>query len=166
MKKESRRKRRAGERGQSLVEFAISMPILFLLLTAGFDMAMLLYSYNRMTGAVREAARLATESTVINCLPNSNPCNDPALKDAMEDRAKIVLHHSGINWWDAQFQTTFLAAGNNNQFNYARLRISYQPPTLFFGPALSAFNRIGLQGITPFNMTTQATSLMIPHAEG
>jgi Flp pilus assembly protein TadG len=46
-------------RGQALVEFALIIPIFLLLLVALFDVGRAVYSYNTLTNAAREGARLA-----------------------------------------------------------------------------------------------------------
>lgn len=45
--------------GQSLVEFALLIPIFLLLLIAIFDLGRAVFSYNSVTNAAREGARLA-----------------------------------------------------------------------------------------------------------
>lgn len=46
-------------RGQSLVEFALVIPIVLLLFMAIFDLGTAVFSYNSLTNAAREGARLA-----------------------------------------------------------------------------------------------------------
>ncbi len=56
-----RKNRKAnGERGQSLVEFCLIIPIFLLLVFAIVDFGMGLYSWITVTNAAREGARLAT----------------------------------------------------------------------------------------------------------
>ena len=50
--------RHRGE-GQTLAEFALVLPIVVLLLLALFDVGRAIYSYNAITNAAREGARLA-----------------------------------------------------------------------------------------------------------
>jgi Flp pilus assembly protein TadG len=50
---------RRSERGAALVEFAIVLPVLLLLVFGIIDLGRLLYTYNNLTSAVREGARLA-----------------------------------------------------------------------------------------------------------
>jgi hypothetical protein len=51
--------RRAASRGQALVEFALTIPIFLLLLVSLFDMGRAVFSYNTLTNAAREGARIA-----------------------------------------------------------------------------------------------------------
>ena len=55
------RRRRGGtrQRGQALVEFALVIPIFLLLLVSLFDMGRAVFSYNTLTNAAREGARMA-----------------------------------------------------------------------------------------------------------
>ena len=57
------RSRRRRSRGQSLVEFALVVPILFLILCGIMDFGFLLYSRMTVINAAREGARVATSMT-------------------------------------------------------------------------------------------------------
>ena len=46
-------------RGQSLVEFALILPLLLILLMAVFDVGRLVFAYNNVSNAAREAGRTA-----------------------------------------------------------------------------------------------------------
>jgi Flp pilus assembly protein TadG len=50
---------RSGRRGQSLVEFALILPIALIMLLAVFDVGRAVFMYNGLTNAAREGARLA-----------------------------------------------------------------------------------------------------------
>ena len=50
---------RQGERGQSLVEFALIVPIFILILLGIFDFGRAIVAYNTVNNAAREAGRLA-----------------------------------------------------------------------------------------------------------
>ena len=51
--------RRRDPRGQSMVEFALILPIFVLVLVGLFDVGRAVYAYNTVNNAAREAARLA-----------------------------------------------------------------------------------------------------------
>lgn len=51
--------RRGGGRGQSLVEFALILPVFLLILIGIFDFGRALYAYNAIANASRSAARIA-----------------------------------------------------------------------------------------------------------
>ena len=48
-----------GPRGQTMVEFALALPLLILLLVGVFDFGRAIFAYNTINNAAREAARLA-----------------------------------------------------------------------------------------------------------
>ena len=54
-----RRRRHRGSAGQSLVEFALVLPVFILVLVALFDLGRAVFAYNTLTNAAREGARLA-----------------------------------------------------------------------------------------------------------
>jgi Flp pilus assembly protein TadG len=53
------RRPRCKDRGQALLEFALAIPIFLLVLVALFDLGRGVFSYNTLTNAAREGARLA-----------------------------------------------------------------------------------------------------------
>lgn len=61
-------RRRDGERGQTLVEFALAIPIFLFLLMAVFDFGRAIYQYNGVSQAARELARA---TSVHRCNPGS-----------------------------------------------------------------------------------------------
>jgi Flp pilus assembly protein TadG len=82
-----RRARR--EEGQSLVEFALAMPLLLLLLTAIFQFGMVFNDYEALTDAARTGARsLAIEYN------STNPC-DAAVLQTMTNADGVVNLPSG-----------------------------------------------------------------------
>jgi len=54
-----RPRRRSGRSGQSLVEFALSLPIILLLFMAIFDFGRAIFAYNTVSNAARDGARVA-----------------------------------------------------------------------------------------------------------
>lgn len=74
----ARRRARTDERGQALVEFALIAPILILLIVGVFELARAWQSYQVITDAAREGARLAviddpaiTSDSVLNVVRNA-----------------------------------------------------------------------------------------------
>jgi Flp pilus assembly protein TadG len=59
----SRSRRRQRTRGQSLVEFALVIPVFLMILSGLMDMGFLLYSRMTVINAAREGARVATIMT-------------------------------------------------------------------------------------------------------
>lgn len=64
------RRRRDHRRGQALVEFSLVFPIFLLIFIALFDVGRAVFTYNSLTNAAREGARLAIvnqdEATIID----------------------------------------------------------------------------------------------------
>lgn len=71
-----RRSRTIRRRGQALVEFALVIPIFLLILVGLFDLGSAVFSYNSITNAAREGARLG----IVN-----------QSTDAIETRAKAQV---------------------------------------------------------------------------
>jgi Flp pilus assembly protein TadG len=66
MYRTSRCRRR--QRGQALVEFSLVIPLFLLLLIALFDMGRAVFSYNTLTNAAREGARMAIVNQDMNLI--------------------------------------------------------------------------------------------------
>ena len=82
-----RARRKNGEKGQALVEFALLVPIFLLLLFAVVDFGMGFYSWITVTNAAREGARLGAVHAPLNVA--SSPCFGKAsLKVCIEDRVR------------------------------------------------------------------------------
>ena len=82
-----RARRKNGEKGQALVEFALLVPIFLLLLFAVVDFGMGFYSWITVTNAAREGARLGAVHAPLNVA--SSPCNGKAsLDQCIEDRVR------------------------------------------------------------------------------
>lgn len=77
-----RRLPRHGQHGQSLVEFALVMPIIFLLIVAVFDMGRAVFAYTTLANAARQGARVAAVNQLypaesITLCNESMPVEDP-----------------------------------------------------------------------------------------
>ena len=82
-----RARRKNGEKGQALVEFALLVPIFLLLLFAVVDFGMGFYSWITVTNAAREGARLGAVHAPLNVA--SSPCFGKAsLDQCIEDRVR------------------------------------------------------------------------------
>jgi hypothetical protein len=69
----SRRARRSGQRGGTLIEFAFTFVITLILMFAMIDFARALYSYHFVNNAAREAARWASVRGQL-CSSPATPC--------------------------------------------------------------------------------------------
>ena len=73
-----------GQRGQSLVEFALLLPLMILIITGLFDVARAVWEENTLAYAAREGTRygIVHGSAGVPAADPANPlCGDPVLKD-------------------------------------------------------------------------------------
>ena len=82
-------RRRERSRGQALVEFSLVIPIFLLLLISLFDLGRAVFSYNTLTNAAREGARVAIVNqdipTIVERAKQQSAMvelNDPSVKVA------------------------------------------------------------------------------------
>jgi Flp pilus assembly protein TadG len=67
-----RRRRRTGQRGQSLVEFAFVLPIIVFVIVAFVEIGRAVFAYNTIANAARQGARVAA----VNQLPDVTDCDE------------------------------------------------------------------------------------------
>jgi Flp pilus assembly protein TadG len=74
-----RRRRRGGQRGQSLVEFAFVLPIIILVIVAFVEIGRAVFAYNTIANAARQGARVAAvnQLSVVTDCDESRPIEDP-----------------------------------------------------------------------------------------
>lgn len=79
MSRRSGRARRAGSGGQSLVEFALVIPIIVLLVVAFVEIGRAVFAYNTIANAARQGARVAAvnQLSVVTDCDESRPIEDP-----------------------------------------------------------------------------------------
>ena len=84
--------------GQSLVEFALIIPLAIFLITGFFDLGRAVFNYSSLTNAVREATRYAivnrTELTNATTYPTNNTLQDKVMDYAFGmtlNRADIIV---------------------------------------------------------------------------
>ena len=84
-----RREEKRGERGQSLVELALILPLLLIILAGVLDLGRMYYAYVMVTDAAAEGAAYA----IVN--PPDNP-TDPADTNAAKIRARALSASGGL----------------------------------------------------------------------
>jgi Flp pilus assembly protein TadG len=67
-----RPRRRRGQRGQSLVEFAFVLPIIVLVIVAFIEVGRAVFAWNTIANAARQGARVAA----VNQLPDLTDCDE------------------------------------------------------------------------------------------
>lgn len=147
------------QKGQSLVEFAISLPLMLLLGVAAFDVGMAVANYHRLVAAAREGARVATESTNFGN-PNMTAVQisdaEVQVSQSAIARTQLALTQSGINWWDSKvtveagFRDVSLG---NVQYRFLEIETRFQPDFIL-APVFNLFDSPD----NPFIMTASATA--------
>lgn len=126
----SLRNKRSSEKGQSLAELAVSLPVILLILLGTFDFGMALFSYSILRDAAQEGALYAS----------FNPGN----KNEIENRARNILPRqddevfsSPVDLRDKEQVTVEInVKGKTCQgvtrgvANYVEVRVSYNYPIL------------------------------------
>ncbi len=149
-----KRKTTRKERGQSLVELAISLPVLILLLLGTVDFGMAIFSYSILRDAAQEGAFYGS----------FNPAN----KAEIENRARNISPHkdegtssSVVNLRNKDLvKVTVKAIGDscqgitNGKANSMQVNVSYKYPILmpFAGPVI---------GNTTILLTGTATNIIL-----
>ena len=76
-----------GERGQSLVEFALVIPIIVLLVASFVEIGRAVFAYNTVANAARQGARVA----IVNQLPDVTDCDESRpIEDPYEPHWSII----------------------------------------------------------------------------
>jgi Flp pilus assembly protein TadG len=81
--------------GQSLVEFALIFPLIFLLITGFLDVSRAIFAFASVSNAVREGARYATVNKV-----DLNAAYDSPTDNAIID--KVISYSVGVNLTKSQ----------------------------------------------------------------
>lgn len=124
-------------RGQALAEFALALPILVLVIVAVFDVGRLVFTYNAITNAAREGARLA----IVN-------------QDVAAVQARTVGQGAGVIAAPSDVQVTFTSSATGDPCDGVgtnpilaigcsadvRVTSAWQPITPFVGNILGPLN--------------------------
>ena len=104
-------RKRPARRGQSLVEFALILPIFVLMLVGIFDLGRAVYAFNTINQAAREGARLAIVDQTIAHI------RDEASQSAVSlgiDPADVVVEFRDRNLLDTPNSCAGAIAGDDN----------------------------------------------------
>jgi hypothetical protein len=126
-------RRRTPHRGQSLVEFALILPIFLMLLVGIFDLGHVVWTNNALSTAAREATRFAIvhggkatcpvgPASAGQITPPADPTNCPfpsPLVDAIKDEAGRWLSGVGgtVNVWVCYGDVTTCSSDQNTDDN-------------------------------------------------
>lgn len=126
------------ERGAELVEFALMLPILLVIIAGLWDFGRAYRTYQAITNAAREGARLAVVPAGIN------------QTSAVQDRVKTYLNRSNLdtsfmtsgnisNYIDLQANTAItvnLPLGGTAKVTVSRVSVNYPFSFFIFGPVI------------------------------
>ena len=117
-----RSRRRSGQRGQALVEFAFVLPIIVLVIVAFIEVGRAVFAWNTIANAARQGARVAA----VNQLPDVTDCDESRpIEDPYEPHWSI--------------RGCAIAAGGALGITSANVTVSYASPpstTLTCDPTL------------------------------
>jgi len=119
--------RRKGERGQAIVELALTLPLLLLVLLGIFDFGLMFQRFEVVANAAREAARVAV-------LPDSTVGQAQA-------HATLYLQSGGVNGATVNCapDTLTLATAPAKTVDVMRCVVTYTHQHLFVGQIMSLF---------------------------
>jgi len=137
---------RKSQRGTSLVEFSIVLPLLFLLSAGIFEFGTLLYDFHLINTGIHDAARFLAHT------------NDPASSETAAAQLAVYGQVGGsvkrVSWWkttDIKFTLTPVANANG----------AYRGPNPFYivtvattakDPGVGFLNYLGLGGSITFTL--------------
>ncbi len=137
-----------GSSGQSMIEFALVLPMLLVLVFGIIEFGNAWRHYQLITNTAREGARIAV-------LPSST---EAIVESVIDDR----LNGSGL---DATQATTILAIRDFGDANYSNsadtVTIAYPYNFVFLGPVINLMcAAVGCSGTTYSSVTLSSTSIM------
>ncbi len=127
------------EKGQDLIEYALSLPLFLLLIFGIVEAGILIFSYNTLANAAREGARAGV-------LPVTSGCNNDCRKAEAKDAAERLT--TGLNPAALDVTVTRPVAGT------IIVQVSYTA-TLITGPVIEAIgggSTLGLSTVATMNL--------------
>lgn len=140
-----------GGRGQSLVEFALTLPFLLVMLLVALDVGRLFFVYVGVQNAAREAAAYAAISAA--CQTGSSACSDPQIlaiaRQEVGGDTTLVVNSAACA----------TSCTRSNGLNEYRITVSVSRP---FPLMFSATTIPGLGGVTfpTFTLGASATAVI------
>ena len=134
-------KRRRGERGAALVEFALAVPLLLVVIAGIVDFGFAFQRYEVITNAAREGARMATlpgytdtavDSYVRQYVQNGLSLSDSAMSTVMPT-GSVTVSYADL--------TVPAAVTGTMTVSTATVNVTYQHSWLLLRPMLSLLNK-------------------------
>jgi Flp pilus assembly protein TadG len=144
-----RRKRsfNQNERGQSLVELAVSLPVIILILLGTIDFGMAIFSYAILRDAAQEGALYgsfnpANKAEIENRARNISPRGDEAVFSS-----PVNLRNTTLVKVEVKALGAFCQGTTGGVANSLKVSVSYKYPILMpFAPQIIGSNTIALTG--------------------
>lgn len=143
-------------RGQSLVEFGLTLPLLLLLIFTFLDLARAVYYYSAVGNAVREGARYASV-TPLDLLVVDDQNKVKAV--VQEYSVSLVIEDGNITFPAPVIEdadTTDTETPNPANYVTVRAKYEFKPITPFLAQILGSGNTISL--------SSESTMLLSPYA--
>lgn len=124
-------RKKAAEKGQSLVELAISLPVILLILLGTFDFGMALFSYSILRDAAQEGALYASfnpgdkagiETRARNILPREHEEGVFSSPVDLRDKEKVIV--------EIKVRGKACQGVTKGSANSIQVRVTYQYPIL------------------------------------
>jgi Flp pilus assembly protein TadG len=117
--------RRAGEKGTTLIEFAIAVPVLFMLLLGFCQICLAIYSNFCVNETARETARWASVRGSNSCADAPQMTDCDATADAIASHAKEI-GYPGIKSTSLSVSTTWLQASSTTPVTWSACSGSHE----------------------------------------
>jgi Flp pilus assembly protein TadG len=137
-------RRVAGQRGQALIETALTLPIVLVISISIFEFGRALQVWQLLTNAAREGARVAV-------LPGSTP--DVVKQRALDYMAAGGLQNRALNQINVQSNAQIIMSGN--PVSASQVTISYPFNFMLLNPIMQLIVRGSRVG-APITMTASA----------
>ena len=134
----------AGQRGQALIETALTLPIVLVISISIFEFGRALQVWQLLTNAAREGARVAV-------LPGSTP--DVVKQRALDYMAAGGLQNRALNQINVQSDAQIIMSGN--PVSASQVTISYPFNFMLLNPIMQLIVRGSRVG-APITMTASA----------
>ena len=142
------------ERGAELVEFALVMPLLLILFGGVVDFARLFFSYEIVTNATREGARLAS-------LPGYDLNNYQAVRNRVADYLANTNASGTVVTVVNPVPVGIAVIGGTARSSGIRVTVTYTHNFMFVGPLFGLINGT-FQNTLTFQVTTVTRSELPP----
>lgn len=140
--------RKPGASGQSLVEFALVLPIFLLLLFGIIDGGRVVFAYNQMSQVTRDVARVASTGcfyTTPACDPSSGPIADSIASQAAGYQAPVNWTVTCLNPATGTARTN---VGTDNCAPGDLVQVSITSTMTLLTPIASSFGPVNLASQT------------------